>query len=99
MGRFIRAASTADIPEGTGRAISLDGVEVALFHLEGRFYAIENTCPHRGGSLGAGRLEGEEVICPLHGWQFNVKTGRLPMGGGVRSFQVRVEADAVWVEI
>lgn len=99
MGRFVRAASAAEIPEGTGRAVSLEGVEVAVFNVGGAFYAIENTCPHRGASLGEGALKGEEVICPLHGWQFNVKTGRMPMGGGVRSFPVRVEAGAVLVEI
>lgn len=99
MGRFVRAASVADIPDGTGRAVALDGVEVAVFNLGGEFYAIDNTCPHRGASLGRGELQGEEVICPLHGWQFNVKTGRMPMGGGVRSFNVRVEEGAVLVEI
>lgn len=99
MARFVRAASTTDIPEGTGRSIALEGVEVAIFRLEGRFYAIENTCPHRGASLGEGKLAGEEVICPLHGWQFNIKTGRLPMGGGVKVFPVRVEAGEVYVEI
>ncbi len=99
MARFVRAATVSEIPEGTGRAISLDGVEVAIFHLEGEFYAIDNTCPHRGASLGAGILEGEEVRCPLHGWQFNVKTGRMPMGGGVRSFHVRIDEGAVFVEI
>jgi nitrite reductase/ring-hydroxylating ferredoxin subunit len=99
MGRFVRALVAAEIPEGTGRAVSLDGVEVAIFNLGGEFHAIENTCPHRGASLGDGMLEGDEVHCPLHGWQFNVKTGRMPMGGGVRSFHVRVDGGTVFVEI
>lgn len=99
MGKFMRAARVGDIAEGTGRPVALDGVEVAVFKLNGEFYAIDNTCPHRGASLGGGEVEGEEVICPFHGWRFNVKTGCMPFGGGVRSFQVRVEKGWVCVEV
>jgi nitrite reductase (NADH) small subunit len=101
MGRYVRAARTADIPEGTGRAVALPGVDVAIFRLEGEFYAIENTCPHRGASLGGGEVSKGRVICPMHGWQFDIKTGRMPMptGGGVRPFPVRVEDGEIYVEI
>jgi len=99
MPEFKRAATVGDIPEGSGVAVALGKTEVALFHLQGQYYAIENTCPHRGGSLGAGKLEGELVTCPMHNWKFNVKTGRLPMGPGVATFPVRVVGDEVQVRV
>ncbi len=99
MPDFMCAANVGDIPEGTGISVVLGGTEIALFNFEGQFYAIENTCPHRGGNLGEGVLEGETVLCPLHGWQFNVKTGRLPMGPGVGTFPVRVVGDEIQVSV
>ena len=50
--------------------------ELAIFNLAGTFFALEGRCPHRGGSLGEGTVENGHVYCPLHGWEFDVKTGR-----------------------
>ena len=94
-----RAASRDAIAEGTGIAVSVGGREIAVFNLGGEFYAIDNTCPHRGGGLGEGAVEGENVICPLHGWEFNIKTGKLPMGEGVGAHRVVVEGEDVLVEL
>ena len=75
-GNFITAARVADIPPGTGRTVEVNGVWIALFNVEGTFYAIDNACPHAGGPLGEGKLCGTAVACPWHGWRFNVVTGR-----------------------
>ncbi|PYU31116.1 MAG: hypothetical protein DMG28_16285 [Acidobacteria bacterium] len=81
---------------------SAGGVRRTGFNSGGRLYAIENICPHRGGPLGEGKIEDDEVICPWHGSRFNLKTGAVlepPARQGVKSFAVQVTADDVEVEI
>lgn len=70
-----------NIPEGESRLLQQNGKEVALFNVEGRIFAIDNKCPHRGGPLVRGRLETTPegsiaVRCPIHGWLFDLKSGR-----------------------
>jgi nitrite reductase/ring-hydroxylating ferredoxin subunit len=72
---FIRAASTTDIPQGTMKKISVNGKWVLLANVDGKFYALNNACPHLGGSLADGKLNGDVVTCPRHGSKYNVKTG------------------------
>jgi nitrite reductase/ring-hydroxylating ferredoxin subunit len=69
--------------------------------VDGQFHAIDNICPHRGGSLGEGVLEGRIVICPLHGWQFDVTTGQSPVMPvvSVDKFEVAVESGDVKVKV
>lgn len=64
------------MPPGSSCVVQIEGEEVACFNVEGMFYAVGNRCPHRGGPLFRGRLEGAAVRCPLHGWLFDLKTGR-----------------------
>ncbi len=72
---FVRVASEGDLPEGEGRMVDVGDTEVALFNVGGRLYAMDNICLHRRGPLGEGTLEGTVVTCPLHGWQYDVRTG------------------------
>ncbi len=72
---FITIAKVADLPPGTSTSIELEEYGVALFNVEGTIYALDNTCPHAGGPLGEGRIEGEHVACPWHGWKFHIPTG------------------------
>lgn len=53
-----------------------EGKEYCIIHKEGKIYAIDNLCPHQGASLGLGEIKGDEIICPLHQWRFNIKTGQ-----------------------
>ena len=102
MPKLVKVAQTGELAAGTGKVVEADGRSVALFNVDGTFYAIDNTCTHRGGPLGEGQLNGESVTCPWHGANFNVKTGavtRPPAGTGVRSFVVKVEAGDVLVEL
>lgn len=66
----------SEFPIDSSRIIEIKGFEIALFHLPGGIRAISNICPHSGGSLGQGLWVGETVICPLHFWKFNLKTGK-----------------------
>ena len=78
MTEFVTVAKVEEIPPGTGQTVEVHGVWIALFNVDGSFYAIDNTCPHAGGPLGEGHLDGRVVECPWHGWRFNVQTGERP---------------------
>jgi nitrite reductase/ring-hydroxylating ferredoxin subunit/multimeric flavodoxin WrbA len=92
-----------DAAELRGRvpcALRVDRHTVAVFHHEGRFRAIGNTCNHKGGPLCEGRLRGEFVVCPWHGWEYSVVTGRGPAGYDeeqVPVFDVEERPDGVYV--
>jgi len=102
MSKRVKVAQTSDLSPGTGKVVQADGRNLALFNVEGTFFAIDNTCTHRGGPLGEGELSGDTVECPWHGAHFNVKTGavaRPPAPAGVPSFPVHLEGNDVFVEI
>lgn len=92
----IRLISAKEIPEGTALLFTLpSGEEIALFHNQGGFYALNNSCPHQGGPLVAGDVEKGVVTCPWHGWQFSLKTGDCITGGeSCTTYQV-IEEDGV----
>ncbi len=96
---FVRVARAADVAPGQAVTVTVGGRELALFHLEGRFYACENACPHQGGPLCEGWTQGASVTCPWHAWTFDLETGTL---GDEREpvldvFEVRVEEGEVMV--
>jgi nitrite reductase (NADH) small subunit len=101
MGDFVRVAGTADVTPGTGMVAEVNGQAVAVFNVEGTYYAMDNTCVHRGGPLGEGELEGEVVTCPWHAWQFNVKTGVSVNNpsASVKTYQVKVEGSDIKVQL
>src|SRR5215510_1296140 len=94
------AAKVSEIPPGSIREVQVAGTPVALANVGGKFYAIHNTCLHRGGPLGQGQLEGTVVTCPWHGWQFDVTTGRAVMNpaAGVGCFRTEVQDGDVYVD-
>ena len=102
MGRFVKVIETAELSPGEGKQVDIEGLSVAVFNIEGNLYAIEGNCSHRGGSLGEGEVEGEVVTCPLHGAQFDVKTGKVltpPAGSDMRRYTVKVEGADVLIEL
>ena len=102
MPKTVKVAQTDELSPGSGKVVDADGRSIALFNVEGTFYAIDNTCTHRGGPLGKGELNGDSVTCPWHGANFNVKTGKVlsqPAGQNVNSFPVRVVGSDVLVEL
>ena len=96
-----RAAKVSEIPPGSIKEVLVGGKQVALANVAGTFYAIGNTCLHRGGPLGQGQLEGKTVTCPWHGWQFDVTTGKAVMNpsAGVDTLTTEIRADEVWVDV
>ena len=98
---FVRAAAVGDIPVGTIREVSIEGKALAVANVGGQFYAISNTCLHRGGPLGEGVLEGKIVTCPWHGWQYDVTTGRVSQNPsvGVDHYAIEVRGEELYVDI
>lgn len=71
----VRVGLAADVPVGAGRVMEAGGRTLAVFNIDGTFYAIDNECSHRGGPLGDGDLDGKVVVCPWHAWRWDVTTG------------------------
>ena len=96
-----RIASVDDVPPGAGRELVAGDRVVALFNVDGKFFALDGVCPHAGGPLGQGTLDGCVVTCPWHGWQFDVTSGLHCLNSNIQhgSFYVTVEDDSVFVEI
>ncbi len=99
MADFIKATTTADVKPGTGIVADVNGQAIAIFNVGGTFFAIDNTCVHRGGPLGEGELAEDIVTCPWHGWEYNVKTGACENNPSacVKTYQVRVDGADVKV--
>ncbi len=101
MGEFVAVAAESELPPGSGKAVSAKGRPIAVFNVEGKLYAIDNTCKHAGGPLGEGELDGGVVTCPLHGWQYDVRSGAStsPPGFKQQQYNVKVEGGSVLVEV
>lgn len=91
----VAVAALTDLAVGEGRAFDVDGRQVAVFRLrDGRVVALDAACPHRGGPLADGQLDGRVVVCPLHQHAFELETGHCATGApDTRSYPVRVDDD------
>jgi nitrite reductase/ring-hydroxylating ferredoxin subunit len=97
----VKVASVDEVPAGEGRVVQAGGQTLALFNVDGQFYAIDNTCAHRGGPLGEGDLEGRVISCPWHGWRWDVTTGVNTNNPGVKvaCFPVTVANGEVFIDL
>jgi len=98
---WVRVATVGEIPPGEGRVVEAAGRALAVFNVEGAYYALDNTCSHRGGPLGEGDLEGTVVSCPWHAWRWDVTSGANVNNPAVRvaCFAVRVQDGAIFVGV
>jgi 3-phenylpropionate/trans-cinnamate dioxygenase ferredoxin subunit len=99
-GGFVTVARVGDIPEGGVKVVRLEDQSVAVFHVDGAYYAMDDICTHDGGPLAEGILEGDVIECPRHGAKFDVRTGAvlsLPAITPVPTYAVRVEGDEIKV--
>jgi len=94
---YYSVARTTEIVPGRPRVVYLKGIEIALFNVNGDFYALDNLCPHEGGPLVAGTVGGRVLTCPWHRWQFDLRTGRSPVNPAihVQTFPVRIEGEEI----
>ncbi len=93
--------AAAALPPGHATEVSVGGQNVALFNVAGVFHALAGRCPHRGGPLGQGFLDGAQVSCPWHNYTFDVTTGENVVSADlkVQRFEVRVENGQVYVRL
>jgi len=103
MSEFVKVANTSDLPAGQSMIIEVGGRSIALFNVSGQFYALDNTCMHRGGPLGEGFVDPYNltVQCPWHGWVYCLATGASPIDSmaKVERFEVQVEGDELRVAL
>jgi nitrite reductase (NADH) small subunit len=94
---FVTVARVADLAPGTAKAVVVGEREIALFNVDGGFYALDNTCPHQGGPLAEGWIEAKTVTCPWHAWCFRLTDGKMTLGeyASVDAFDVRVDGEDV----
>ena|SRR5712692_1186621 len=102
MADFVKVATISEIPAGAGKLVEAGGKQIALFHIDGKLYAIDNTCTHAGGPLSEGEVQDLVVECPWHGAHFSIETGkvlRAPARADVACYPVRQEGDDVEVQV
>ncbi|HTF56936.1 MAG TPA: Rieske 2Fe-2S domain-containing protein [Planctomycetota bacterium] len=97
----MRVASLSELTPGTTRMVEAQGKEIALYNVDGKVYATTNICPHQGGPLAEGILEGTSIICPWHAWAFDVSTGTSPVNPRMKIdvYPVKVENDDIFVSV
>jgi nitrite reductase (NADH) small subunit/3-phenylpropionate/trans-cinnamate dioxygenase ferredoxin subunit len=101
MPEFVTVAKVGQIPEGRGKPITVGDREIALFHVGGKYYALDDYCPHMGASLGTSEIYGDTVVCSRHMWAFRLGDGTCVDVPTLRAgaFEVRVQGDDIQVRI
>jgi len=98
----VKVAKVSDVPVGSAKAVTTGGVTVAVFHRPEGWFAIEGLCTHKGGPLAEGEVEALTVTCPLHGGQFDIRTGSV-LGGPpkrpAKAFPVVIEGEDVALDV
>jgi NAD(P)H-dependent nitrite reductase small subunit len=100
---FVKVANLSDLPNGESLTVEIGGNCLAIFNVNGEIYALDNTCPHRGGPLAEGLVNPANltVQCPWHGWTFRCDSGISPINplAKVQKFDVKVEGGEIQVEV
>lgn len=101
MQRFVKLATLDELPVGSAREVEFEGRVYALFNVNGVISAIDGICPHQGGPLAEGHMHGTTVTCPWHGWQFDVQTGKTPLGPKIKQtiYEVKIDDRDVLVAV
>jgi nitrite reductase (NADH) small subunit len=101
MPRFVKLATRDELPEGGAKEVEFEGRIYAIFNVDGEISAIDGLCPHQGGPLADGQLSGTSVVCPWHGWQFDVRTGKTMLGAKIKQtvYEVKVDGEEVLVAV
>ena len=97
MPELVPVAKLSDLPAGSCKELEHRGRLIAIFHVAGQIHAMDGICPHAGGPLAAGHIEGSIVTCPWHGWQFDLNTGCNVYNLRLKqiTYEVRVEGDDI----
>ncbi|MDZ7766594.1 MAG: Rieske 2Fe-2S domain-containing protein [Melioribacteraceae bacterium] len=98
---FTNICKLGDLREKVGKRFFVGDVEIAVFKVDGKIYALNNVCPHQHSALiYDGFIEDCKVVCPAHGWEFNLTDGRMANGrNGLDSYKVKIIDDDVYVKV
>jgi 3-phenylpropionate/trans-cinnamate dioxygenase ferredoxin subunit len=102
MSIWLDVANIDELAPGARLVVDVDGTGVAVFNLGGDYFAIRDVCPHDGGDLAKGNLEGEVIVCPRHGARFSIRTGAVlgpPAYEDIRTYPVRVAQGKLQIEV
>lgn len=102
MAEFVKVTTRANLPPGGKALAEVDGRPIALFNVDGSYYAIDDVCTHDGGPLAEGDLDGSEIQCPRHGARFDVRTGKalcFPAFEPVATHRIELRGDEVYVAL
>jgi 3-phenylpropionate/trans-cinnamate dioxygenase ferredoxin subunit len=94
MNEWVDVATVGDLDGEAPCVVDFDGTPVAIFNIDGEYFAIEDTCTHDGAENASGKVEGHQIICPRHGARFCLKTGKVmkpPAYEDLACFSVRVD--------
>lgn len=98
---FTKVCKYSDLKEKVGQRFIIDDVEVAVFKVDGKVYALNNICLHQKASIiYDGFIEDGKVVCPAHGWQYDLKTGKIHQGvSGLDVYEVKIIEDDVFIKV
>mgnify|MGYP001231159543 CR=1 FL=1 len=102
MPEYLTVARAKDVPPGKALTVDVEGLRIAVFNINGTYYAIADTCPHAGASLAEGDVDGCTVECPLHSVRFDLESGAVlspPAERNVAAYQVRVAGDELQIQV
>ncbi len=100
MADWVTIAKVEEFSAGQRRIVDIDGARIAVFNLDGEYFAIEDVCTHDGGILANGKLDGDEIICPRHGARFSIRTGEAlsaPAFEPTATFPTRIAAGEIQI--
>ena len=99
MAKWVKIAEIGEVAPGAGKAFEVEGYSIAVFNVDGKLHAIDDSCPHQGSSLAMGRLEGYVVTCRSHGMKVKVSGEQPSLGVNVRSFPLESRPDGLYVDV
>jgi nitrite reductase (NADH) small subunit len=101
MADFVKIADKSELPEvDSAQEFTVGGHTLCVANVNDEYCALDNLCPHEGGPLGMGYVEGTKVVCPWHGWQIDAKTGATEIDGPpVPVYELRIVGDDVLVKL
>jgi 3-phenylpropionate/trans-cinnamate dioxygenase ferredoxin component len=102
MADFVKVAAVAEVPDPGRQVVEVEDRLVALFHVGGKFFALDDVCTHDGGPLAEGTLEDHTIACPRHGAKFDIRDGRaltMPATQATAAHQVKVENGHVYIKL
>ncbi|OWK41673.1 Rieske (2Fe-2S) protein [Fimbriiglobus ruber] len=101
MGQVVAVARVGDVPDGGSIVVEVNQKDVAVFLVDGQYYAIDDRCPHAGASLSGGGVEDGVVTCPWHYWRFRLTDGAWADNPRIKTgcYRVHVAGDEIRLEL